>query len=206
MYDSPHIGLSAFLAGLTVVFLAIGSNLSHPILIAVFGGLAIVAGVFALTLYVHWLLCARMRLYERRQEADAVTPIQRAMQAARGLTDAQAALVPKFDYGIQVGYILDKDDLESYLITPLGNVPWDFVERFFKHSSFTHVMSTNRTNAGTDERRYVQAMTTWCVYHGFASPYDGGPKPAAWIGDGRAQAARALGVELDNVFEERSKR
>lgn len=202
MYDSPHIGLSAFLAGLAVLFFAIGNQLTSPILIALFGGLVVVAGIFSATLYIHWLLCARMSLYERKREADAVTPIQRAMQAARGLTDAQAALVPTFDYGIQVGYVYDGEGLESYLKTPGGDVPWDFVERYFRDSSYTHVMSTNRTSAGTDERRYVQSMTTWCVYHGFASPYDGGPKPAAWIGDGRVRAARALGVELDNVFEQ----
>lgn len=197
MYDSPHIGLSAFLAGLAVVCLGVGSVVSSNALIAIFGGMAAVCLIFSLTLYVHWLLCARMSLFERKREADAVTPIQRAMQAARGLTDAQAALVPKFDYGIQVGYVYDGEELESYLKTPGGDVPWDFVESYLNNSSFTHVMSTNRTSDGTDERRYVQAMTTWCVYHGFASPYDGGPKPAAWIGDGRAQAARALGIELD---------
>lgn len=161
-------------------------------------GLLVICFLAALFGFVQWWLHIRAHLFYQIQEAKAITPLLRAAQAVRELTDEQAALLPRFmPDDAQAVYVDQENELEAYFNTPEGMVPWDFIEEFLLQSNSVYLMPVNSTNDKTSKRVYCQAMTNVCIRKNWAVPAVG-PHAAMWKDSGREKASKFFHIQLRN--------
>jgi hypothetical protein len=146
---------------------------------------------------VRWWHEWDVQVIERKQEAQAITPLSRASERIRQLTPEQIAVIPRFlppDEG-GIVYAVQEGELSAFLWTDGGNVPWDFVETFLRQSSNMWLYAIGNTSDGTPERSQAQAFTNWLIQRGYAIPAVG-PHPAGWKQGGRERAADFLHIRL----------
>jgi hypothetical protein len=159
-------------------------------------GLAFVFSVGAFFLGLAWILGVWVGFWREARFAQSTTPMLRILEAARGLTPEQAAVVPQLSFGAQVDIVVGDDGPRYHLWTPGGHVPWEFLEGFLRRCSMTYLEPINRYMDETPGRLYARLFTDWCVMKGFASPATG-PHPAAWMdAQSRSKAAKLLGIDL----------
>lgn len=193
----PKPGAAVGLAILGVFVVTIGNQFEVPFIVALTGGLALVFWAFAGAYALEWLLVVAVEGFTRYQEAAAITPILRAMQAAASLTPEQAMLVPRMEYGAEVGVVATKQDSRLMLITPNGNIPLEFIQRFLLAGGAQYLHTVGAYSDKTPERNWAVGFTEWCIYNGFATAAVG-PYPARWMDNtSRATVAGMLGLSLE---------
>lgn len=159
-------------------------------------GLAFVFTTGAFFLGLAWLLGVWVGFWREARFAQSTTPMLRILEAARGLTAEQAAVVPQLSYGAEVDIVVGDDGPRYHLWTPGGHVPWEFLDGYLRRCSMTYLEPVNHYQDGTPGRLYARLVTDWCILKGFATP-SGGPHSAAWIDNqARNKAAKLLGIDL----------
>lgn len=168
-------------------------------LVLFLGGLLLLCFVVCLAGFARWGVYTQTQNFLQRQEAKAITPLQRAAVALRELTPEQAQLIPRFmPNDSQAVYVDEGDELsDPHFYTAEGLIPWDFIEKFLWESNAVSLMPISSTNDKTPERVFCQAMTNVMIRKGWAVPAVG-PHAAQWKTMGRERAAKFFHVQLRN--------
>lgn len=144
---------------------------------------------------------------QNRKRSAALTPLSVILQYAHLLTPEQAALIPAIDYETQILVTVGERILGFSLATPMGAIPYEFINDFMLKSTTTHLYPVRNYADKTPGRLFAQALTAWLIEHRFAlehnltgNPRAGGPNPAAWMSSSsRSEAIDRL--KLDELLE-----
>lgn len=205
-YDKPEFSkIAAYVIfGIMAAYASYYVNNAFPRLevfaVGVLGGLGAFCAFAAGYLFLLHLAGTWLEYAERRREIETTSARLREMDAARGLTPEQLAVIPKMDYGASIGMHADpknRAERRFFLITADGNVPYEFCQSFLMDSGVTFVKPVSSYAEGTTGYDYARWFTNWLRLNGYAIGGEGSTagKAAQWMGaTSKAEACEFFGV------------
>lgn len=213
MYDSdsrPKVSSIFWLSVLSVICFSLMSWMSLELGVNKYLSFGIAGGVGSVSLGVAaylgiWHVYSLvLDLQSRKKDIETTSARLREMEAAKHLSSEQLAIIPKLEYGAEIGLHADpknRTERRYFLITPDGMIPYEWCQDFLIDCGVTFVKPIRDYSEGTINYDYARWFTAWLRFNGFAVGGDGSQagKAAQWSTVmSKSEACLFFGVETSS--------